>query len=172
MKNTRNLIANVAVAAMIAPCAVAFAESDVFAELAQVRQATTHLRSIEAANEAGYAQFLGCVSEPGQGAMGIHFVNGAFVGDTVLDPLRPEALMFEPGKHEKMKLVGVEYIVFQAAWDAQNAAPPMLFGETFHLVPSPNRYGIPAFYALHAWIWRHNPDGMFHDWNPRVSCAE
>jgi hypothetical protein len=47
----------------------------------------------------------------------------------------------------------------------------MLFGQTFHLVGSPNRYGIPAFYELHVWAWKYNPSGMFYEWNPRVSCT-
>jgi hypothetical protein len=25
-------------------------------------------------------------------------------------------------------------------------------------------------YVLHAWIFEHNPAGMFEDWNPRVVC--
>ena len=45
------------------------------------------------------------------------------------------------------------------------------FGRQFELVKAGNRYGLPAFYELHAWIWEHNPRGMFEDWNPRVSCA-
>ena len=103
--------------------------------------------------------------------MGIHFVNGDFVGDTVLDPLQPEALVYEPGKHGQLKLVALEYIVFQAAWDAQSSTPPSLFGQTFHLVGSPNRYGLPAFYELHVWAWKNNPSGTFYEWNPRVSCT-
>jgi hypothetical protein len=35
----------------------------------------------------------------------------------------------------------------------------------------PNRYGIPAFYALHVWAWQGNPDGVFADCNRKVSCA-
>ena len=34
-----------------------------------------------------------------------------------------------------------------------------------------NRFGLPAFYSLHAWIWKHNPSGTFSMWNPNVSCA-
>ena len=34
-----------------------------------------------------------------------------------------------------------------------------------------NRYGLPPFYELHAWLWQHNPSGFFEDWNPRVTCA-
>jgi hypothetical protein len=63
-----------------------------------------------------------------------------------------------------------EVRVFQDAWDAHNDSPPTLFGEEFHLVPAPNRYDIPAFYELHAWIWKHNPSGLFEDWNPSVRC--
>jgi len=149
---------------------VAYADDDVFVQVAQVRKATAHFHAIGHALAAGYAQFLGCVSEPGQGAMGVHFIHGELIADTVVDALRPEALMFEQGHNGKMKLVGVEYIVFQDAWDAEHDSPPSLFGENFHLVGSPNRYGVPAFYALHAWVWKHNPYGMFEDWNPKVRC--
>jgi hypothetical protein len=27
-----------------------------------------------------------------------------------------------------------------------------------------------GWYILHAWIWQHNPAGMFEDWNPTVTC--
>ncbi len=140
-------------------------------QIAQVRQATVQFRQVANAQAAGYAQFLGCIDEPGQGAMGIHFVNGNFVGDTVLDPLHPEALVYQPGEYGQLKLVALEYIVFQDAWDAQSSTLPMLFGQTYHLVTSPNRYGLPAFYELHVWAWRNNPSGMFYEWNPKVSCT-
>jgi hypothetical protein len=45
-----------------------------------------------------------------------------------------------------------------------------LFGKSFMLVPAPNRFGIPAFYALHAWAWKTNPTGAFEMWNPSVLC--
>ena len=141
-------------------------------ELAALRAATARFHRVEVAEDEGYGQFLGCISEPGEGAMGIHFVNGALAGDAALDPLRPEALVYEPDETGKLKLVALEFIVFQAAWDAGNSAPPSLFGQPFHLVPSPNRYGVPSFYELHAWVWRDNPAGMFEDWNPEVTCPE
>jgi len=103
--------------------------------------------------------------------MGIHYVNGDLVGDGKLDVARPEALMYEQ-KGDKLELVGVEYIVIASAWDAASKTPPTLMGQLFHYNTSPNRYGIPAFYSLHVWAWRPNPDGVFADWNPRVSCAE
>jgi hypothetical protein len=81
-------------------------------------------------------------------------------------PLRPDS---DQGKLDG-ELVGVEYIVIAAAWDAANKTPPTLMGQLFHYNPSPNRYGIPAYYALHVWAWRHKPRGVLVDWNPKVSC--
>ena len=37
---------------------------------------------------------------------------------------------------------------------------------------SPNRFRLPAFYELHVWASKHNPRGVFADFNPRVSCEE
>jgi hypothetical protein len=39
------------------------------------------------------------------------------------------------------------------------------------LTPDGNRFGLPAFYSLHAWVWKHNPAGTFAMWNPNVTCA-
>jgi hypothetical protein len=25
-------------------------------------------------------------------------------------------------------------------------------------------------FQLHVWVWKHNPSGMFEDWNPTVNC--
>ena len=142
------------------------------APLAQeVRRATERYQDVAAATAAGYAPFLGCVSSPQDGAMGIHYVNGDLVGDGKLDVARPEALMYEQ-KGNKLELVGVEYIVIASAWDAGNKTPPTLMGQLFHHGTSPNRYGIPAYYALHVWAWKANPHGVFMDWNPQVSCEE
>jgi hypothetical protein len=140
------------------------------APLQQVRDATRRYRNVDSAIDAGYVQFLGCVHEPLAGSMGIHFVNGTLAGDTTIDPAKPEALIYEVEPNGQLSLVGVEYIVFQQAWDALHNQPPSLFGQPFMLVPSPNRYGIPAFYEVHAWAWKANPTGPFKDWNPKVLC--
>ena len=138
--------------------------------LQEIRDATASFHNVDRAIDAGYVQFFGCVHEPLAGSMGIHFVNGSLVGDATVDPANPEALLYEVKPNGRLALVGVEYVVFQEAWDAQNATPPSLFDQTFTLVPSPNHFGIPAFYELHAWSSKPNPTGSFQDWNPAVLC--
>lgn len=136
-----------------------------------VREATQPFIDVNAAGPAGYSPAFGCVSGPDHGAMGVHFINGALVGDGTVDAAHPEALIYEP-VGDKFRLVGVEYIVFADAWNASHSAPPMLEGQAFQFVGSPNRFGIPAFYELHVWAWRDNPQGAFVDWNNKVSCEE
>ncbi len=137
----------------------------------RVRDATRRFRDVAAAEAAGYGLFHGCVSGQERGAMGVHFVNGDLVGDGEVDAAHPEALMYE-WREGGFHLVGVEFVVLAEAWNAANPAPPVLGGQLFTYTGSPNRYGIPPFYALHVWAWRPNPSGAFADWNPKVSCAE
>jgi hypothetical protein len=83
---------------------------------------------------------------------------------------RPEALIYEPSG-DRRQLVGVEFLVDAATWLAShNNTPPVLEGQVFQFVASPNRYNLPAFFELHVWAWRDNPQGAFVDWNNRVSC--
>ena len=133
----------------------------------RVREATDAFRQTIPAE---YQQFLGCVSGPEEGAMGVHFVNFALV-DGKLDPKAPEALIYEV-KNGRARLVGVEYIVPVEAWNPEPGEPPVpvLEGQLFHFNETPNRFGLGAFYELHVWAWRDNPNGTFADFNPRVSC--
>ena len=103
--------------------------------------------------------------------MGVHYPNGALVGDGALDPMQPEVLVYEP-TNTGLKLVAVEYLVLADDWNANNPSPPVLMGQVFNYNGSPNRYGMPAFYELHVWAWKNNPSGVFADWNPQVSCEE
>ena len=137
----------------------------------KVRDATQPFRDLQAALDAHYEEFLGCVSGAQEGAMGIHFVNFGLVQDPELHVDQPEALIYEP-RNGQMRLVGVEYIVDVAAWHANplNDKPPVLEGQVFQYNGSPNRYGLDPFYELHVWSSRENPNGAFADWNPRVSC--
>jgi hypothetical protein len=134
-----------------------------------VRDATSQYIDVNNATAAGYGPFLGCVSGPDHGAMGIHYVNGPLVGDGEIDASHPEALIYEP-RNGQLRLVGVEFIVDAATWLKNHPAPPVLEEQTFLLVTSPNRYNLPPFFELHVWAWRDNPQGSFVDWNNKVSC--
>jgi len=136
-----------------------------------VRNSTHQFRNVSNAERSGYGAILGCTSGDTHGAMGLHYANAVLIGDGTLDANRPEALVYEPLHNGKLRLVAVEYLVIAEAWDAVNPAPPVLEGQLFHYQGSPNRYGLPPFYALHVWAWKENPDGMFANWNKRVSCA-
>ena len=134
-----------------------------------VRNATQQFTDVNAATAANYQPLFGCVSGPDQGAMGVHYINLTLYGDGEIDSSKPEALIYEPS-NGGLRLVGVEFIVDAATWMKNHNSPPMLEGQAFQFVNSPNRYGLPAFFELHVWAWRDNPNGAFVDWNTRVSC--
>jgi hypothetical protein len=144
------------------------AQEGAFVEL--VRESTARFRDVSVAVAEGYALQFGCVSGPDAGAMGMHYVNGALVADPALDPTRPELLVYEPLPDGRLRLVAADYLVIADAWHARQAATPELMGQLFHLFESPNRFGLPAFYTLHVWAWKENPNGTFVNWNPKVSC--
>ena len=68
---------------------------------------------------------------------------------------KPELLVYERRNDGSMKLVALEYLIFQSLSHGR----PSLFGTPFDEIPANNRYGIPASWALHAWIWKPNPSG-------------
>jgi len=136
-----------------------------------VREATRPFIDVNAATALGYGPFLGCVSGPDHGAMGVHYVNLGLYGDGKLDASTPEALIYEPSG-DRLRLVGAEFIVDAATWlSTHQGAPPVLEGQVMNLVNAPNRFNLPAFFELHVWAWRENPQGPFVDWNNHVSCA-
>ena len=134
-----------------------------------VRSATEQYQDANAAGAMGYAPYIGCISGPQEGAMGVHYVKKELVDDGKLDPEQPEALLYEM-RNGRLFLLGVEFIVKAAAWDEKNPLPPALLGQAFTYTNSPNRFGLDPFYSLHVWAWRENPNGTFVDWNPQVSC--
>jgi hypothetical protein len=144
-------------------------------QFAGARNATARYHNLPGAEADGYAIFpdvqgIACIDNQPMGGMGVHYVRGDLVGDTTLDPEHPEALVYAPNAAGHLRLAALEYIVFQEAWDASHSDAPSLFGQTFNLTPAGNRFGIPAFYSLHAWVWEPNSDGMLQPWNPRVHC--
>ena len=143
--------------------------------ISSVRAATAEFHDVNEAIEEGWSIELhdlagiACIDNP-LGGMGIHYVNGALVGDGQINARTPEAIIYQPRADGSLKMVAVEYVVLKADWEKTHHSVPRLFGQSFELVLAGNRFGLPDFYELHAWIWKHNPAGMFEDWNPTVSC--
>jgi hypothetical protein len=170
MRRRRFLPATLAILALIVAGTASAALGGVSDRLDRARDATRQFKDLDVALAAGYGEFYVCTDEEGVGGMGQHFVNGELVGDPRLRIRKPEVLVYEPKANGGYRLVAVEYVVFQADWDATHDKPPKLFGRTLTLIPAGNRYGLPPFYELHVWLFKRNPLGRFNDWNPRVSC--
>jgi hypothetical protein len=149
-------------------------------ELAQVRRVTARFHDLDAALEAGYELgwvngsgnriITGCVAHPTAGAMGYHYFNKELMDDLAVDVLKPEVLVYASGRNGQRKLVAVEWVVRGPDSNPPGVFPPPIptvLGMEMHiLVPPPG----PAFYLMHAWVWKPNPAGMFADWNPEVTC--
>jgi hypothetical protein len=135
-----------------------------------VRESTERFKDVAVAEAEGYGLQFGCVSGPDWGAMGLHYVNFPLVLDGILDPAKPEIVIYEPLPNGKLQLVGADFLVLADAWHAKNEGPPQLMGQLLHLFESPNRFGLPAFYTLHVWAWKDSPTGMFANWHKNISC--
>jgi hypothetical protein len=141
------------------------------------RNATRKYHSLARAKKHGYRLLkdkngVACIAMPGMGGMGVHFANGDLVGTPSVHLRRPEALVYDR-ENGRRRLVALEYVVLKKDWESvhgDNAPRPRLYGHRFNLTRAGNRFGLPAFYSLHAWIWKHNPDGRFAMWNPNVHC--
>lgn len=160
---THAFVASAVTAALLLayPHAQAGEQSRGNADLNQLRLATAPFHVLERAIEAGWTEDLtGCLALPGVGGMGHHYVNWNIFFDGNVDPLQPELLVYVPTPHG-LQLGAVEYLVFDSALQGP---VPELFGETFHYNPAVQAW------VLHVWLWRGNPDGLFADWNPTVSC--
>ena len=135
-----------------------------------VRDATRRFQNVSQAEAEGYSLMFGCVSGESDGAMGLHYVNGEILNGGKVDATRPQIVIYEPKPDGSLRLTGADYLVFKDAWDAHHTSPPQLMGQAFHLFDAPNRFGLPAFYTLHVWAWKDNPNGAFVNWHPNVSC--
>lgn len=114
---------------------------------------------------AGWDTILGeCVESP-MGGMGYHLHNMDQFTNGYLNLLRPEVLLYAPMEDGSMEFQGVEYIIPAELWTSED--PPQFLGRNLHFNPNVGPAGI---WALHVWVGKQNPNGIFEDWNPEVSC--
>lgn len=165
--------------------------------LEQIRAATERFQDIKVAIAEGYVPPPGELCEvaamvgsaPELGGMGIHYFRPDLLGITAppnprvdgngthTDFLKPAILIYEPRDDGTMELVAVENLVFEKAWHAAgHKGRP-----SFHGVPYDHMYDRPEtpideahmfepHYDRHVWLYRQNPNGMFAQFNPTVTC--
>lgn len=132
-------------------------------ELTRLEAITAHYQRIENAWAEGYDfSFGGCMENPPIGAMGHHWANSGYYLDGKAVLSEPEVMVYEPMPDGSRKLVAIEYVVAAHLW--ADPEPPRLFGRDFHLNDHETDW------ILHVWLYKNNPDGLFADWNPNVSC--
>jgi hypothetical protein len=176
MRKIASLVAALATGtALIAGAAPAAAQTHHDHSLAALRAATNRFHNIATAEQHKFglltdAQGIACIDMPGMGGMGVHYVKTSRVGKPAEHLTKPEALVYAPQKDGTLKLAAVEYVVLKSAWRANHTGRPSKFGHRFNFTPAGNRFGLPDYYSLHVWVWKHNPAGRFQMWNPSVHC--
>jgi hypothetical protein len=165
--------------------------------LADVRRATEKYRDIKVALAEGYIRDPANMCEtadmmglpPEKGAMGIHYFRPDMLGitsppnprvngsGTHTDFLKPAILLYEPQADGTLALVGVENLVFAKAWnDAGHNAPPSFHGVAYDTMiddpatPIDEAHNFEPHHDRHVWLYRENPNGVFAQFNPRVTC--
>jgi hypothetical protein len=166
--------------------------------LAEVRTATERFQDVSVALAEGYIRdpFNICetadmMGKPASlGAMGVHYFRPDMLGITAppsprvdgtgthTDFLKPAILIYEPQADGSMKLVAVENLVFARAWQERgHSAPPTFHGIAYDSMTDDPRTPIDEAHMFmphfdrHVWIHRDNPNGVFAQFNPAVSCA-
>jgi hypothetical protein len=120
------------------------------AELARARNATAKYHDVAVALADGYVQKGYAAGE------GFHFVNASLM-DCTFDVEHPEILLYI-SSGEGLRLVGVEYAVPNKC----TATAPEGFTGDADEWEGPNAEGRPMW-ALIAWLWLGNPNGIFAD---------
>ena len=125
-------------------------------ELQQARAATAKYRNIENAKKDGYSDIMVDVEN-----MGHHFMKSAIV-DATFDIRKPEILVYNRNDDGSQELVAAEYAV---PLDLSPNSAPEGFTGSGDVWDHNDGFGL---WLLHAWVWNHNPDGVFNPTNPLV----
>jgi hypothetical protein len=139
--------------------------SEIERGIAQLRASTAAFHDIDSAVAAGYARTVrDCLVHEHHGAMGYHHANRG-LADATLEVERPEILLYEKRPGGGYVLNGVEYIVPYRAW-SRDSVPPVMMGQKL------KREDNLQIWYLHVWAWSQNPEGLFADFHPDVTCPD
>ncbi|SDF31919.1 hypothetical protein [Limimaricola pyoseonensis] len=164
-------------------------------DLDELRSAVSKYQDVNQALADGYINPDNhCVSAEGEGlppelgGMGIHFIHPELLKITATEPrvdgkgthtdwMRPSVLIYEPQADGSLELVGVENLVFEAAWRESGKEEELMFnGRSWdHMADDPSTpgdeaHGFSPHYDQHVWLFRENPMGNLMPFNPAVTC--
>jgi len=134
--------------------------SEVASDIDKAREATERYKSLQNAIEDGYGPntTVPCIAHNGWRYSNLGYVLAALAAPPDIE--KPVNLVYQREEDGEMILMAVEYIA------SGEGAAPVIFGHemdgTFCI---PN---LPPLYALHVWLWKDNPDGMFEHVNSTV----
>lgn len=167
--------------------------------LEEVKALAEKYRDVNVAKAEGYTTDKKCTTAPllgfpaEMGDMGLHYVRRDLLGlprkptppgsgrvhgtGTYTDFRKPAMLVYEPQPDGSLELVAVENLVFASAWhDKFGREPPSYRGTSYVLLKDKPKtkvdeaHGWEPHYELHLWVFRNNPNGMYAEFNPRVTC--
>lgn len=118
------------------------------ASLFLLQIATARFHNLNATLASGRVDLHLCVDHMGQ-----HYADPTTFSDGRLKPFDPEAMVYQDDGQGHLRLVAVEWV---------SDRPGTVMGIPLHFNPAVN------LWVLHAWIWAHNPTGVFADMNPRI----
>lgn len=160
----------------------------------KIRALTEKYKDVAVAEADGYVPASPCETaammgkDPSLGAMGVHYARPDLLKLTAFEPRvdgvgthtdfnQPAVLVYEPQADGSMKLVAVENLVFKAAWDAENGGRrPSFRGRLYnYMADDPateldEAHGFMPHYDLHVWVHEPNPNGLYAQYNPNVTC--
>lgn len=164
-------------------------------DLDAVKAATEKYKDVNVALADGYIPDPSghCVSAAAEGlpaelgGMGVHYLNPALLGitgdkprvngnGTHTDWMKPAILLYEPQADGSLELVGVENLVWQAAWTETGKPAPEINGRLWDaMADNPDTagdeaHGFEPHFDQHVWLFRENPSGELMPFNPNVTC--
>jgi hypothetical protein len=195
----RAKIGAAALAAVMGICApAALAGGNDEPSLEEVRELTAKYQDVKVALDEGYVRDPGDMCDTADmmgrpkelGAMGIHYFRPDLLGisgppnprvsgiGVHTDFRKPSILIYEPQADGSLRLVAVENLVFDKAWKAAGKGEfPTFQGHAYNAMADDpattvdEAHMFEPHHDLHVWLYRENPNGMFAQFNPRVTCA-
>jgi hypothetical protein len=165
--------------------------SEVNQQIAQLRRATARYHDLNKAIEDGFTPLTGLCHNGDDGyAVGISYINRARFISPEVNPDEPEFLNYFPIGNGNVRLVGVAFTnralfrdtrppttpgYLPGIFPWRNLVIPAYLQEVsgaFSLFGQQARttFGPPWLYIVTVWPWAENPNGMFADGNPSLSC--